>query len=229
MKNCPICFKEYFDFPNKCDCGFCFDKPNMTNEERQFKIFKYAKNIYFDNIKYPKAILRLACGDYCYIEDIISEKRGVEYISYHKEEQKTCLAEGVLASRGDVKALIIDTDVLDSMCLDESQIETLIIGKNVYKIINELLKSPNTLRYIYVDNKNINYISYENVLINNRTREIVCYPNGKKDKIYYVPQIVKKINYNPFADNKNLCEIYIPKNTKIGKNIDFNNLKIVFY
>ncbi len=182
MKQCPICLKEYIELPSHCECGFQFDEFDDSEEKLLFTLFKYTKSVYLGAIDYPKADLIISGGEYSYIEDIDMPKRGLVYVSYHHSSRKTYLAEGLLSSKLYVKSLIVDCDMIDSKALDESCLEVLIISDSVNVITNNILLSPKSLRYIYVDNKNPTYKSYDNVLINQKTEEIVCYPNGKKTK-----------------------------------------------
>lgn len=229
MKQCPICLKEFINYPSHCECGFQFNYLDTSKENILFTLFKYSKSVYLGEINYPKADLIISGGEYFYIEDIDMPKSGLVYISYHHSSSKTYLSEGLLSTKLYVKSLIIDCDIIDSKALDESYLEVLVISNSVNKITNNILLSPKTLCYIYVDDKNKTFKSYDNVLINQKTKEIVCYPNGKKDKIYYVPKFVAHIDNNVFADNKFIEEIFVPIKTRVNSKIDFKDLKINRY
>lgn len=202
---------------------------SKKKEKELFLLFKKTKQIYFNKIEYPKSELELCSFNDCYVEDITNNIRKIEYVSYFDEKKRSIIGEGFLSSYHQVKSIIVDVDVINSRFLDESCLEVLFISDKVKEITNNFLLSPKSLVYIYVDSKNNNYLSYENVLINKLTKEIICYPNGKKNDIYYVPNLVKIINNNVFADNIYLKEIYVSKETKISKNIDFGNIKIFRY
>ena len=76
--------------------------------------------------------------------------------------------------------------------------------------------TENTFRYcsnlekIEVDSKNIKYCSEDGVLFSKNKKELLIYPAGKTDKIYKVPNEVKKICAVAFASNKYVSEVQLP-------------------
>ena len=68
---------------------------------------------------------------------------------------------------------------------------------------------------VAVDNEN--YTAVDGVLFNNDTKNIICYPEGKTDKSYTIPNGVTSIGDSAFKDCLSLTSITIPDSvTSIG-------------
>ena len=73
------------------------------------------------------------------------------------------------------------------------------------------------LSEIEVDENNIGYYSADGVLFD-KNRTLVCYPTGKTDSVYSIPDGTVKVNSSAFYECCNLTEIKIPDGvTGIGK------------
>ena len=66
------------------------------------------------------------------------------------------------------------------------------------------------LREIIVDEENTVYSSLNGILFNKDKTEILCYPEGKEDVTYVIPNSVNKIGNYMFANSINLKKIIIP-------------------
>ena len=70
---------------------------------------------------------------------------------------------------------------------------------------------------ITVDNRNSSYCSESGVLFNKNKTKFICYPAGKTDSSYKIPDEVTSIGYAAFEECTGLTSIYIPDGvTSIG-------------
>lgn len=90
-------------------------------------------------------------------------------------------------------------------------------------IEQEAFSFCNSLESINVDIDNKNYCSKDGVLFNKDMTEIICYPSGKKDAIYTIPDTVVKICNRAFGNCPNLITINIPKSVKDIEQDDFSS------
>lgn len=96
--------------------------------------------------------------------------------------------------------------------------------------------TENTFSYCYnlekieVDPKNARFCSEDGVLFSKDKKELLTCPAGKTDKIYKVPDEVKKIWPNAFAFNKYISEVQLPDKLKyIGREAFLNsNLRRIY-
>lgn len=75
---------------------------------------------------------------------------------------------------------------------------------------------------INVSSDNINYSSDKGVLFNKSKTELICFPGGKTDSSYTIPDSVTTINSSAFSFCNNLTSIVIPNSvTNIGSGAFF--------
>ena len=75
------------------------------------------------------------------------------------------------------------------------------------------------LANIIVEDNNPNYISEDGVLFNKDRSVILCYPCGKTDTSYQIPEGVTAINQYAFYQNENIQKITVPGSViQIGEN-----------
>ena len=86
------------------------------------------------------------------------------------------------------------------------------IGANSFSFCTSLVE-------VHVDEGNPSYCSEDDVLFNKEKSCLICYPIGKSDARYVVPDGVTEIADCAFADSSNLIEIQIPKSVTY---IDFS-------
>lgn len=86
------------------------------------------------------------------------------------------------------------------------------IGANLFSFCTSLVE-------VHVDERNPSYCSEDDVLFNKEKSCLICYPIGKSDARYVVPDGVTEIADCAFADSSNLIEIQIPKSVTY---IDFS-------
>ena len=91
------------------------------------------------------------------------------------------------------------------------------IPANVADIQSIAFAGCKKLTSIEVDSNNENYSSINGVLFDKNITELVCYPAGKNDASYTVPNTVKSFAYGSFYDCENLTSVIIPNGvTSIG-------------
>ena len=91
------------------------------------------------------------------------------------------------------------------------------IPANVADIQSIAFAGCKKLTSIEVDSNNENYSSINGVLFDKNITELVCYPAGKNDASYTVPNTVKSFAYGSFYDCENLTNVIIPNGvTSIG-------------
>ena len=72
-----------------------------------------------------------------------------------------------------------------------------------------------SLTNVNVDARNSDYCSIGGILFNKNQTKLICYPAGRKDKSYKIPDGVESIG-NAFYNYENLTTIIIPDSVKLG-------------
>lgn len=89
--------------------------------------------------------------------------------------------------------------------------ESYIISKEITSIENGAFGGCQYLKYIDVEVDNTEFTSVNGVLFNKDKTKLVCYPSGKNDTIYKVPNVVTHIQARAFYGCKNLNTIRVPQ------------------
>ncbi len=84
------------------------------------------------------------------------------------------------------------------------------IPDSVTKIGSSAFSGCSSLTAIDVEVGNNNYTSVNGVLFNKGKTELICYPAGKTDKSYNIPNSVTSIGYSAFIDCTSITSITIP-------------------
>lgn len=119
---------------------------------------------------------------------------------------------------------------LDTSALENSQMESIYIGKNIEVMGWYVFSNCVNLKKITVDKNNKSYISKDNVLYNIDMTELVCYPSSLNNKKYELPSTVQSLGYFAFENNKYLEEVTLNSNITIIEGSCFykaKNLKVV--
>ena len=106
---------------------------------------------------------------------------------------------------------------------------TITIPDSVESIVTGAFYNCNSLTSITVDSNNAKYSDIDGILFNKDKTNLICYPGGKKDTSYVIPDSVESIGYEAFYDWDNLTSITIPDSvTSIGDRAFYycNNLTI---
>ena len=84
------------------------------------------------------------------------------------------------------------------------------IPDSVTEIGSSAFSGCSSLTAIDVEVGNNNYTSVNGVLFNKGKTELICYPAGKTDKSYNIPNSVTSIGYSAFIDCTSITSITIP-------------------
>lgn len=228
---CPICGKEYETTPKSCDCGFdgmaylpCFatDAVKAQYREREkelsFRIFKFAKQVYYGEKPYEKSKLVLFRREKHVDVDEALERRGLAYVDcveHGADALPTVAAEGLLAMRNTVRALILNVNEAWSTFLDECGVQILLLGADFQRFREGGFQQYRSLRYIWVDGKNPYFTADDNVLFNKNKTKIVAYAGSRPGEEYTVPPSVKCLEPYSFYLPDHLKRLYLPRGIRI--------------
>ena len=109
-----------------------------------------------------------------------------------------------------------------------SSLKEIIIPEKVENIGNASFSNCSNLTKIEVDKNNKNYISKDGILFNIDITKLMCYPAGKIETEYIIPETVTSLEDSAFKGCSNLTNIKIPDTvTNIERDVfyDCSNLK----
>ena len=101
---------------------------------------------------------------------------------------------------------------------DVDQLKKVSIPSTVEKLDEAMFDGDPNLEEIIVSDDNPNYSSLDGILFDKNQKELICYPAGKKDDMYRVPDGVEKIGKYSFEDTT-LSYVIFPESVSI---IDYN-------
>ena len=106
---------------------------------------------------------------------------------------------------------------IDDYAFESSDIVSITLSENVTNINGTVFNNCNKLTSINIADGSKNYSSADGVLFNKSKTELVCYPAGKTDNRYNIPDSVAVICNNAFYDCDNITAVEIPNSvTTIG-------------
>ena len=110
------------------------------------------------------------------------------------------------------------TEIGERAFSDCTSLTSITIPDSVTEIGSYAFNNCTSLTAINVATANQNYVSANGVLYNKDKTTIICYPDGKKDKSYKMPDSVTCISESAFSNCISLTSITIPNSvTSIGK------------
>ena len=134
---------------------------------------------------------------------------GVTYIDY-------CTFSGC-ASLTSITIPDSVTSIGYSAFIDCTSLTSVTIPDSVTSIDSSAFGGCSSLTAIDVEVGNNNYTSVNGVLFNKGKTELICYPSGKTDKSYNIPNGVTSIGYSAFIVCTSLTSVTIPDSvTEIG-------------
>lgn len=94
------------------------------------------------------------------------------------------------------------------------ELSSITLSSNVESIGEEAFSHCKNLKIINVDPANENFQSIEGVLYNKNATRLVCYPFGRKDTSFTIPDTVITIGVSAFAGNEEIASVVLPKSVK---------------
>lgn len=227
---CPICGAAYECNPKTCQCGFdglVFLPMFATEEVRRqydaqrkeeaFRIFKFAKQVYYGETVYEKSELTFFERDgYVDIDEAL-EHRGLAVVD-PDSDAPTVAASGLVALRSNVRALILNTQAAKLEMLEESHVETLLLGQRFQHFCDGGLLQYAPLRYIWADGKNQHFVAEDNVLFDRDKASLQLYARARPGEEYRVPESVKRLEDFSFFEPLYLKRLYLPHGIRILEN-----------
>lgn len=144
--------------------------------------------------------------NYCSVDGVLFDKNKTKIIQYPqgKSDDSYSVPDGVVT--------------LSSGTFIGAKFSSIFIPKSVTDIKVFALGSINTLKEITVDEGNTVYSSAGGVLYNKDKSVLIIYPAAKEDKLFTVPETVKRIEAYAFDRGQNITAINISKNvSEIGE------------
>ena len=104
------------------------------------------------------------------------------------------------------------------------KLESIVLSNNLKEIGYSVFSGCNSLKNITVkDNKN--FCSVGGVLYNKNKTKLICYPEGKTDKTFNIPNSVTTIDSSAFDGNDYLTDVKISSNVTEIADDTFNNCR----
>ena len=103
---------------------------------------------------------------------------------------------------------------LEARFIFKCPIKSIYIPKNVKLLTGDILLSSCFLKEIKVDSKNKDFCDVDGVLYSKDKKDLIKYPEGRLTPSLVIPDLVESIDLVQIY-NKDLKNLYIPKNVKI--------------
>lgn len=170
--------------------------------------------------------------DTAYYKNSSNWKNGVLYIGSHCIDSKDTISESYTVKNGTKSigenALAYVTDLVNITLPDSVEViatdafrssdnlQNITIGSGVLSI-GSAFEHCKSLQNINVSFENEFFSSEEGVLFDKTKVKLLCYPNGKNEKSYIIPNTVNTIVSHAFYNNSYLSEITIPISVSVIK------------
>lgn len=127
---------------------------------------------------------------------------------------------------------IVFPDSLENLgqCINECyNLKAVTIGSEISDCTAVLKNNSASIETINISSNNIYFTSVDGVVYNKDVTEILCYPLGKSDKNFILPNTVIKISDSCFKDNKNIENIKLSDNLKEIGNFAFDSSSLKYF
>lgn len=148
---------------------------------------------------------RVTEGDFEYD---VNETKGTAIITKYKgNEQDIIIPETVEE--------FIVVGINSFVFAHQHNIKKVIIGENIKSIGYGTFANCSSLKEIEISDSNADYSSDDNVIFNKNKTKIICYPSGKTEEKYIVPNTVNELESYSFSYVQNLKDIVLPNSLEI--------------
>ncbi len=103
---------------------------------------------------------------------------------------------------------------IGSLTFEETPVQRLVIPNNIVNIHHEAFCICRKLNEIIVNDDSEYFSSLDGVLYNKNQTSLICYPNGKIDFNFIIPDTVEVIESRAISCNRYLYCVYIPDGVK---------------
>lgn len=110
---------------------------------------------------------------------------------------------------------------IGSLAFEETPVQRLVIPKNIVNIHSQAFCICRKLEDIIVNDDNEHFSSLNGILYSKDQTSLICYPNGKTDFNFIIPDSVKIIESCAVSCNRYLYCVYIPDGVKEIKDFAF--------
>lgn len=206
--------------------GNCTSLTNLTIPNRVDSIGDQAfiGCISLTNIDIPKSVTNIGQGAFesCTALTNITIPNSVTSIGKYAFSSCSELTNVTLSSSM--------TSIGESVFRDCKKLTDITIPSSVTKIDNFAFNGCTSLSNINVESDNKNYSSIDGVLFDKSKQVLLCYPAGRTQASYIIPQNVTFLEDNAFAGCKELVRVTIPRSvTQIGAFAFSENIAINGY
>ncbi len=154
---------------------------------------------------------RVTEGDFEYD---VNETKGTAIITKYKgNEQDVIIPETVEE--------FIVVGINSFVFAHQHSIKKVTIGENIKTIGYGAFANCSSLKEIEISDSNADYSSDDNVIFNKDKTKIICYPSGKTEQKYIVPNTVNELESYSFSYAQNLKEITLPNGLTVISNDAF--------
>lgn len=154
---------------------------------------------------------RVTEGDFEYD---VNETKGTAIITKYKgNEQEVIIPETVEDC--------IVSGINSFVFAHQHNIKKVTIGENINTIGYGAFANCSSLKEIEISDSNADYSSDDNVIFNKDKTKIICYPSGKTEQKYTVPNTVNELESYSFSYAQNLKEIILPNGLTVIPNDAF--------
>lgn len=215
MGTCPICRREHAEKTYTCACGYQRLRA-YAEEDTPFEIYKFSKAIFYKKCAWEASPLDAAEENgKLIVHESLERERAVSLVA-PRSELPTETRGGILPFMPQVVSLLIDTDAVDWLLLDESNVQMLFLGARVKQIEGGNFTLYSRVKYIEVAADNPCFCAENNVLFDKDKRTLLNYARMKKETEYTIPDSVRTVCAKAFFACENLKIVHASKKTRFS-------------